>query len=216
MENNRNLRAQDIVKYSIIDHESMDINRPYTLISALLVLLFIAIIPASADAPYKEGMPIVTAKANSSLISPGTVAMITGMATGNPSPGVAVWVFGPNTVKYSIVKPKKDSTYSYSLNAKETKKMSYGMYYIVVQHPMYNNKFDVYPNKDLNQILGLYPKKDTKISSLSMKKSDAGLNALKALATAIKDKRVDDTFTKVQLVIDKPSCATDERTCIVK
>jgi hypothetical protein len=196
----------------------MDLNRPHSLLIVLLVLLvlFCMTAPSCAEAPYKKGMPYVTASINPYVISPGQASTIKGVATGSPSPGIAVWVLGPDLVKYSVIKPKSDSTYTFKLTATETKKMTYGMYYIVIQHPMYNKKFDVYPNKKLNLIQTIYPRKDTKVAALSMKTGDAGLVAIKALSAAIKDNRVDDTYTKVQLLIDTPTCLADESTCVVE
>lgn len=196
----------------------MDLNRHHSLLIVLLVLLmlFCMTAPSCAEAPFKKGMPYVTASINPYVISPGQASTIKGVATGSPSPGMAVWVLGPSMVKYSVIKPKSDSTYTFKLTATETKKMTYGMYYIVIQHPMYNKKFDVYPNKKMNLIQSIYPRKDTKVAALSMKTSDAGLIAIKDLSAAIKDNRVDDTYTKVQLLIDTPTCLADVSTCVVE
>ena len=160
-------------------------------------------------------IPFVAAHIDPHVISPGQSTKITGTATGNPSPGIAIWILGPNTVKYSIIKPKSDNSFSYSLPGTQTKKFPYGMYYIVVQHPMYNNKLDIYPNKKLDAIMSLFPKKDTLLAKLSMNSNDAGWVTTKAIGAAIEENGVDDSWIKMQLLVDTPTCLSDETTCVV-
>ena len=89
--------------------------------------------------------PFVAATASQSVVAAGDKFYIDGTAEGKPSPGVAIWILGVNFVNYSTVSVNSDSTFSKEVNEGTTANMAAGQYFVVVQHPMYNDIFDVYP-----------------------------------------------------------------------
>ena len=92
----------------------------------LILLILCAIQPAGATDTYAKGDSV----------------KITGTATGNPQQGLAFWVFGPNYWTRETHQ-LQGTTYTYELTPSKTSDLSPGQYYCIVQHPMYNGKFDV-------------------------------------------------------------------------
>ncbi len=99
--------------------------------SAILAILVIcAMVPAVSAEPVTS-------------VAKGDPYVLTGTATGNPGPGLAVWVFGNNYWSRETVQVV-GTTFTFELTGAETKNLAAGMYSVIVQHPMFNNQFDVY------------------------------------------------------------------------
>ena len=106
-----------------------------------------------------------------------------------------------------------DASFSYQIKKEVTKPLYAGQYFIVVQHPMQNNRFDVYPgglngqptmtadsNGGLNvwTLSQAYPSdyaKSTNDFELTGANSLQGSNAAEALVEAINSANVDDSYT---------------------
>lgn len=148
----------------------------------------------------------VAATASTSAIAQGDKFFITGTATGNPSPGVAIWLFGENYFSREIVKVNSDSSFSYEVKREVTKKMDLGQYFVVIEHPMQDNKFDV---DVIGKSVGVpivwsdspLPVELFPINGLG---SLHGMEAAEAIINAINRPRSDDTYTKLQVIIQKP------------
>jgi len=86
--------------------------------------------------------------------------------------------------------------------------MASGQYFIVVQHPMQNDIFDVYQD-------GQYVYKNTgsgeplSIFKLEGSGSLQGSDAAEALIQAINDPNIDDTYTKLNVLVQEPLIAID-------
>jgi hypothetical protein len=89
--------------------------------------------------------PFVTAVASQSTIAQGDKFYIRGVAEGQPSPGVAIWILGKNYVLYETESVNNDGSFEKEVNQGITANMAAGQYFVVVQHPMYNDILDVYP-----------------------------------------------------------------------
>jgi hypothetical protein len=93
--------------------------------------------------------PFVSAVASQSTVAQGDKLFITGTAEGNPV-GVMIWVLGKNyptlatDVKTESV--NADASFKYELQQGTTRNLYPGQYFVVVQHPMQNNIFDVRVN----------------------------------------------------------------------
>jgi hypothetical protein len=180
---------------------------------ALLILLFCPF--AGAEGVSGPDDPYVMASSSSSYISPGDSLTITGAATEKPKPGVQIWVFGPKTLLCFEVPVEKDDTFSFTMPEEVTADLPYGMYYVVIQHPEYNNAFDLYWDGE-KSLVSSYPEMDTVVDTFTLTGEDAGLVNIKKFASAIQDERIDDVYTKLQFVIDTPACLKDESACVVK
>jgi PGF-CTERM protein len=164
--------------------------------------------------------PFVSATASQSTVAKGDRIYITGTAEGQPS-SVAVWVLGKNFAKYSTETVNSDSTFKFELKQEDTKGLYSGQYFVVVQHPMQNNLFDVAPDNALpsdaadvyveNRALG---ESDPTIGYISIFKikgpgSLQGSDAAEALVQGINDPNVDDTYTKLQFLVEEPIITID-------
>jgi trimeric autotransporter adhesin len=87
--------------------------------------------------------PFVTANTTTATVAKGDILAITGTAEGDPSQGVAVWVFGTNYYSRSTQSVNDDGTFRYELGRGTTQTLATGQYYTVVHHPMTNGVFDV-------------------------------------------------------------------------
>jgi hypothetical protein len=148
--------------------------------------------------------PFVSATASQSTIAQGDHLYITGTAQGGPKLGVQIWIFGENDFLHRTVAVNPDASFSLRLDRLETKKLGIGQYFVVVQHPMMNNEFDVYLDTDKQNVLSNFPKKGTELFSIDGPRSKKGADAAMELVQAINNPNIDDTYTKLQFLIEKP------------
>ena len=162
--------------------------------------------------------PFVSATASQSTVAKGDRVYITGTAEGQPSPGVAIWILGKNYAFYQTESVNSDSSFKYEIKQEETKSLTSGQYFVVVQHPMANNQFDIDLNPSRsgrlalatpiavrNVILG----GGTDVFVINGPGSLQGSDAAEALVQAINDPNVDDTYTKLQFLVEEPTITID-------
>jgi len=148
--------------------------------------------------------PFVSAQASQSVVAAGDKLYVRGTAEGKPTQGVAVWVLGKNKVIYDTESVNADSTFEYEVSDAVTRDMAAGQYFVVVQHPMYNDKFDVWPSANKDLVLGSYPVSGNTIFTLQGAGSLQGSDAAEALVQALNNPMVDDTYTKLQFLVEVP------------
>ncbi|MCU0629256.1 MAG: DUF3821 domain-containing protein, partial [Methanoregulaceae archaeon] len=146
--------------------------------------------------------PFVTAQASQSTVAQGDKLYVRGVAEGQPSDGVAIWVMGKNYATANTESVNDDGTFEYEIGGDLTSGMTSGQYFVVVQHPMYNDKFDVYVNGDY--VVGPYPTANSNIFKLYGSGSLQGSDAANALTVALDNPSVDDTYTKLQFLVEVP------------
>jgi trimeric autotransporter adhesin len=151
--------------------------------------------------------PFVSATVSQPTIAKGDRVYVEGTAEGNPS-SVAIWILGKNYNKVASQTVDSDSTYKYEITQADTADLASGQYFIVVQHPMQNAAFDVYQD-------GQYVYKNTgsgdplSIFKLEGSGSLQGSDAAEALIQAINDPNIDDTYTKLNFLVQEPLIAID-------
>ncbi len=163
--------------------------------------------------------PFISATASQSTLAQGDKIFISGTAEGSPSVGVQIWVLGKNYASVATQSVNADSTFSYEIKRTTTTNLAPGQYFIVGQHPMQNNVFDVYsasgldgtastasPSYVFNKQLGATTAtpQGTKVFNLLGAGSLQGSDAAEALVQAINDPNVDDTYTKLQFLVENP------------
>jgi PGF-CTERM protein len=164
--------------------------------------------------------PFVSATASQSTVAKGDRIYITGTAEGQPSPGVAIWILGKNYALYKTESVNSDSSFRFEVKQEDTKSLTSGQYFVVVQHPMANNQFDIDLNPGgsgrlagagaiyvRNVILG--GGTGTNIFLINGPGSLQGSDAAEALVQAINDPNVDDTYTKLQFLVEEPVITID-------
>jgi PGF-CTERM protein len=166
--------------------------------------------------------PFVSATASQSTVAKGDRIYVTGTAEGQPS-SVAIWVLGKNFAKYATETVNTDSTFKFEIKQEDTKGLYSGQYFVVVQHPMQNNAFDVAPDNALpsdatevyveNLALGESGRAGITgpISIFKIKGPGSlqGSDAAEALVQGINDPNVDDTYTKLQFLVEEPVILVD-------
>jgi PGF-CTERM protein len=154
--------------------------------------------------------PFISAQASQSVVAAGDKLFIRGTAAGQPTQGIAVWILGKNKVIYSTTSVNADGTFEYEVSQGTTADMAAGQYFVVAQHPMYNEIFDVWPassvagqnNKDL--VVGSYPVSGNTLFKLQGAGSLQGSDAAEALVQALNNPSVDDTYAKLQFLVEVP------------
>jgi len=159
--------------------------------------------------------PFVSATASQSTVAKGDRVYITGTAEGDPS-SVKIWIMGKNYAVLDSASVNSDSSFKYEVKQETTKTMSSGQYFVVVQHPMQNTFFDVDLNTDTgyvyNRMLNAQSAAvttGTNIFKLTGAGSLQGSDAAEALAQGINDANVDDTYTKLQFLVEEPTIRID-------
>jgi hypothetical protein len=97
-----------------------------------------------------------------------------------------------------------DSTYKMELGPEITSKLPEGLYSVIIQHPMYNDKFDIYPDSQKITVLGKYPSQNSILFKLEGPGSVRGSDATSGLIEAINNPAIDDTYTKLTFLIEQP------------
>ncbi len=181
--------------------------------------------------------PFVSATASQSTVAQGDPIYITGTAQGQPSKGVQIWILGKNFAYVGSQSVNSDSSFSYEVEGATTAGLATGQYFVVVQHPMENGVFDVQavpppqntisgqssagqtsivytdsPNNpgyfpsSANNLVGFNGTVDF---SLTGSGALQGSNAAEALVQAINSPNVDDTYTKLQFLVETPTITID-------
>jgi len=143
----------------------------------------------------------ITATSSGATVAKGDKLTITGTAQGNPD-NVYVWIFGKNyynTLGKSAT-VESDSTFEYTLESGDTKDLSSGQYFVVVQHPMNNGAGVTVNASGYIQAQGITP-----VNLRALPASEAA----NALINALDSPYVDDTYTKLTFVIEEPQIFID-------
>jgi PGF-CTERM protein len=169
--------------------------------------------------------PFISATASQSTVAKGDRIYITGTAEGDPS-SVQIWILGKNKYIKATESVNSDASFKFEVRQEVTANLYSGQYFVVAQHPMQNNRFDIDTvdvlGASLNEInnvndLWVYNKqlKDsdgseyTRIFKLGGSGSLQGSDAAEALVQGINDANVDDTYTKLQFLVEEPVIRVD-------
>jgi PGF-CTERM protein len=146
--------------------------------------------------------PFVTAQASQSTVAQGDSVHFRGVAEGQPSQGVAVWIMGKNYAMKQTESVNDDGTFDYEVDGAVTSTLTSGQYFVVIQHPMYNDEFDVIVQGDY--VVGAYPTRWSQLFKLYGSGSLQGSDAANALTVALDNAAIDDTYTKLQFLVEVP------------
>ncbi|WP_048152302.1 MEMAR_RS02690 family S-layer glycoprotein [Methanolacinia paynteri] len=167
--------------------------------------------------------PFVTATVSASTVAKGDKLYIRGTAEGNPTQGVAIWILGKNywngeaTNSDAMVTEtvNDDGSFEYEFGSGDTKNLASGQYFVVVQHPMYNDEFNVFTSGTNPTYVVEAP-----VASAYSATTNTGYNsefviwggdnklqgsdAAEALIEMIDSADIDDTYTKLTFLIEEP------------
>jgi len=168
--------------------------------------------------------PFVSATASQSTVAKGDRVYLTGTAEGQPSAGVGIWIMGKNYAYFNTETVNSDSSFKFEITQAMTRDLYSGQYFVVVQHPMANGVFDIDLWQDdeeecaltgrlaggcmiyvRNELLNAPGAEDgTNVFLINGAGSLQGSDAAEALIQAINDPNVDDTYTKLQFLVEEP------------
>lgn len=167
----------------------------------LLVLFTILIIPPVSAVTLSPGNSF----AGAPTIANGDPVYIHGIATGHPGNGLQVWLLGYNYVKITTVYTNEDNTYEYELKSADTQNLAPGQYYVLVQHPMMNDEFDIYYDSLTGSVINRQLGTGTSIFQLTGTGSLQTPDGANALMRAINSQNIDDTFATTSFIIGNPT-----------
>jgi hypothetical protein len=168
--------------------------------------------------------PFLSAIPSGTYVAKGDKVYIRGTAEGDPA-NLKIYVFGPNKFVIDTISVEDDGTYEYRLDIGQD--WVSNQYYIVVEHPMYNNRIDVYPTEAVGNLSTIFsgdtygmpgqivlwiPADTQNPSSRSSQASFIvwgngklqGSNAADALTSMIDDANIDDLYTKLTITVQEP------------
>jgi hypothetical protein len=141
---------------------------------------------------YKK--PFITAAISTATISNGVPFTVSGVAEGIP-PEVRIWILGRDYHSESVVPVNPDASFRYEVPREVTGTLESGQYFVIVQHPMADNRFDIDVSGDYVRNLNL--NNGTTIFRISGPGSLQGSDAADALITALSDQESGDrTLTR--------------------
>jgi PGF-CTERM protein len=156
----------------------------------------------SNDAIYKTATirvkkPFVTATSSSLTVAKGDDLYIKGSAEGDPDNGIAVWTFGTNFVNYQTESVEDDGSFEYKFTGTDT--LAAGQYFVVVQHPMENGRFDLTPTAGNANVFNWV----TGNIEFNLD-GRQGSEAATALIDAMNSNFIDDTYYKLTFMVEEP------------
>jgi PGF-CTERM protein len=144
----------------------------------------------------------VTAQASQSTVAQGDSVHFRGLAEGQPSQGVAVWIMGKNYANRQTETVNDDGMFDYEVDGAVTSTLTSGQYFVVIQHPMHNDEFDATVQGDY--VVGAYPTRWSQLFKLFGTGSLQGSDAANALTVELDNPAIDDTYMKLQFLVEVP------------
>ncbi|MDO9539605.1 MAG: hypothetical protein Q7J09_06340 [Methanocalculus sp.] len=168
---------------------------------ALVTITLLLLIPSTMGAMGTEFYSVTTK---------GESISIRGHAWGSPDEGVAIWIFGQNYYQRATQSVGHDSGFTYELPGSSTALMGFGTYFVVVQHPGGNNRFDVI--EDTTTTIGttyVRLRGSTTTSGADVFTAQGpgrlqGSVAATALTRLLENQNIDDMYMTMTLLIEEP------------
>jgi hypothetical protein len=155
--------------------------------------------PAAADVGIIVKKPFITAEIAPASFGKGEPFTINGTAEGDP-PAVQLWILGNNSVFTATAPVNPDASFAFTGDPQLSGKLMEGRYYLVVQHSMQNNRFDIAVSGDF--VRSLHLNNGTNIFRISGPGSLQGSDAADALVAALSDGDTgDDTYTVIPFLV---------------
>ena len=138
--------------------------------------------------------------ANISPVTKGEPFTVWGTAEGNP-PSVQIWIIGDNYEFNTTTPVNPDASFVFNGDTQLSGKLPKGQCYLIVQHSMQNNTFDIVASGDY--VRNLQGNNGMILFRIKGAGSLQGKDAADALIAALSDpKNGDDTFTVIPFMVD--------------
>jgi len=164
--------------------------------------------PDTANVGIIVKKPFITAGISPGIISKGEPFTVSGFAEGIP-PNVQVWIIGDNYVFNTTTPVNPDASFTFHGDTQLSGKLPKGQYYLIVQHSMQNNTFDIAVSGDY--VRTLRGNNGMNLFRIRGAGSLQGSDAAEAIITALSDpKNGDDTFTVIPFMVDDAGISTSQ------
>lgn len=152
--------------------------------------------------------PFIMAEIFPATVTKGQPFTVNGTAEGNP-PSVQCWIIG-NTYVFTATTPvNPDAAFTFNGDTQLSGKLPKGQCYLIVQHSMQNNTFDIVASGDY--IRSLQGNNGMNLFRIKGAGSLQGRDAADALTAAFSDpKNGDDTFTVIPFMVDDPGTSVPQ------
>jgi hypothetical protein len=151
--------------------------------------------------------PTISLDGIEAVVARGDRLTISGTATGNPDQ-VRIWIIGTRYRLLGVTAfAEEDGTFSYTLGRLDTRHLSSGQYYVVVQHPMCEHVFNVFafaPGSTSDfRIANTWSSETVDLGSM------AASDAVTALVDMIESPHCDDICRKFTFSVEEAWIAFD-------
>ena len=164
--------------------------------------------PGAANVGIILKKPFITAEISPATISQGQPFTVKGIAEGNP-PDVQIWIIGNNFVFNTTTPVNPDASFMFTGDTQLSGKLPKGPCYLIVQHSMQNNQFDIVASGDY--VRNLQGNNGMILFKIRGAGSLQGSDAADALIAAFGDpQNGDDTFTEIPFLVDDTAISTPQ------
>ena len=160
---------------------------------ALQLIVALLVLPVSAAT---EGKPTISASMSTVFLKAGEPLTVQGIATGQATEGVQIWIFAGNYLNVSTAAVNPSGTFS---NAYTTTGLAPAKYYVIVQHPGVDNSLQITTQGNTGQVINR--KTNATVFSFTGAGNLADAAAVTALSNAFNAPGVDDIYTKLVFTI---------------
>ncbi|MDU9376340.1 hypothetical protein McpSp1_09480 [Methanocorpusculaceae archaeon Sp1] len=151
--------------------------------------------------------PFLSAIPSGTIVAKGDKIYIRGTAEGQPN-NLKLYIFGPNLFEDHSITVEDDGSYEKKIDIGSS--MSSNQYFVVIQHPMYNGKFDAVLTSDTTgkyfYIANVNSTATGNQASFYVTGNNKlqGSNAADALTKMIDSANIDDIYTKLTFTVAEP------------
>ena len=155
--------------------------------------------------------PFISAEISPNPVVRGKAFAVTGFAEGEP-PEVQIWIIGNNFGSTAKSPVNQDASFTFTGTEAMSGSLGPGQYWLFVQHPMQNNRFDI--DVDGDYVRNLKLNNGTNLFRIAGPGSLQGTDAAEALIAAFSDPEMknEDTYTVIPFQIIDSGSPTPQAT----
>ncbi len=153
--------------------------------------------------------PVISAKPQENEVAKGDSLSISGKSSGAAGKKVAIWIFGKNFFWYDEESVERDGQFEYKITDRQTSSMEPGQYVVIIQHPMSNGQYGIWPDAKRELVLGRYPYEGAPIFRIGGPGSLKGPDAANALISALESPNIGDQYSRWDIRVTNPKITID-------
>lgn len=158
--------------------------------------------------------PFITAAIAPSLVAWGQPFNITGFAEGEPE-DVQVWIFGDHYLMNAHIPVNPDSSFTLTIEPELSEKFPKGQMYLVIQHPMQNNKHNIMLDGNTIKTIIESPdgtRKEEETFPIRGEGAVQGWDAVQSFFNEFDAPFVDDTYTVIPFFVNNAGITSNVMT----